>query len=180
MNTIDEPQSRRLRWVRLALMLNIRLENIQGNAARRRNKVTAAPESSPMFTPEETPELIQNRRSGLGLELCHDRRQTTTRRHRNQKVDMVVLPVDIRNSATDLKSQTLYDIAGERSPLWDQDMPAKLRAKDDVVVEPIDAVARCFKQLVPNHLAHVLDELYPKALTDDPYAGKELLCVATR
>ena len=43
-------------------------------------------------------------------------------------------------------------------------MTAKLRAKDDVVAKPVDAVARCVKFLVPDNLCHTLEELYPKAL----------------
>jgi putative transposase len=50
-------------------------------------------------------------------------------------------------------------------------MTAKLRAKDDVVAEPVDTVARCVKFLVPDNLCHTLEELYPKALE----AAREML-----
>lgn len=40
----------------------------------------------------------------------------------------------------------------------------KLRAENDVVTEPIHAMARCAKFRVPDELCHTLDVLYPKAL----------------
>jgi putative transposase len=43
-------------------------------------------------------------------------------------------------------------------------MTAKLNAKNNVVTQPVNTMAGCFKQQVPNHLTHVLDALYPKAL----------------
>ena len=42
-------------------------------------------------------------------------------------------------------------------------MTAKLGAKNDMIVEPKNAMARCLKFLVPNHLCHVLEALCPKA-----------------
>ena len=50
-------------------------------------------------------------------------------------------------------------------------MTAKLNTKDDMVAEPVNTMARCFKQLVPDHLRHVLEELYPRALI----AAREML-----
>lgn len=50
-------------------------------------------------------------------------------------------------------------------------MTAKLGHKDDVVAEPIDTMARCFKQSVPDQLRHILDTLYPVALD----AAREML-----
>jgi len=43
-------------------------------------------------------------------------------------------------------------------------MTTKLRAENDVVAEPVHAMARCAKFRVPDELRHVLDSLYPKAL----------------
>jgi putative transposase len=43
--------------------------------------------------------------------------------------------------------------------IWNNVMITKLDTKDDT-----DTIVRCFKQRVSDHLVHVLDELYPKAL----------------
>ena len=43
-------------------------------------------------------------------------------------------------------------------------MTAKFRAKNDMIAEPVDAMARCVKFRVPDNLCHILEALYPKAL----------------
>ena len=43
-------------------------------------------------------------------------------------------------------------------------MTSKLRTKNNVVTEPVHAMARCAKLRVPDQLCHILDDLYPKAL----------------
>lgn len=48
------------------------------------------------------------------------------------------------------------------SPLKDQDMSSKLNAED--------AMARCFKQMVPDHLRYVLDSLPEATITKAPSA----------
>jgi putative transposase len=117
-----------------------------------------------VFSPEEATVFVQKSGRRLGLEHPDNGRYARGRWSFEKKVDVVAFPVDFCDFAVDTGCEGDYVFKQKGSSVGRENMTAKLDTKNDVVTKPVDTMARCFKQLVPDHFRHVLDSLYPVAL----------------
>jgi IS605 OrfB family transposase len=114
-----------------------------------------------MATPIERAKSIEISRSTATFESADNCAQVSCGRVSQEKVDVVTLAAKLGDSTADVVSNVVKCVT--KKGKVSKNLSAKLRAKDDVRTQMLDAVTCCIKVKVPDSLRAVLDALIPKA-----------------
>lgn len=137
------------------------LENFECRSTDGAKEITARPKRAIMATPIERTKPIEQRGSTLAFERANNRAQTRRGWITKQKVDVVALSAEVRDSAPKVAGKSAQ--RGTKKTKVRNVSSAELRTKYDVDGQVVHTVTCCIKVKIPDALGLALETIEPFA-----------------